>query len=639
MKIKNGILFLLFLFVSIFANADSKVDSLINVVNSTNNDIDKVNTLNILGWEYLYSDIEKSKSYEEQALELSKSIGYKTGEAVSITHLGYLNVLSGKYNDALSKFNQSIEIFESIKDSAKLATSYTNIANIYFYLSNYSNNIDFNNKALKIHEQLKDSFGIANTYTSLGNAYLKLGDYPNAHKYFINSLEIYEKNKVEKLYAGCYNNIAIVYKRQKDIENALKNYKKSIEYSQKYNQLKNSGETYNNIGVIYMESNKNNEADSCFQKSLDIFNTINYKNGIATVTSNLGDVFANKFEFEKALEQYNLSLKIKEEINDTEGEVSTLNSIAEVYLKSLKLELAKKTVFSSLEKSKKIKSLNQINISYDLLSKIYEQENNYLKAFEYKNLFIATTDSLLNIEKTKEIETLKMRYDVDKKEAEIVSLSQKNLILENENKINELTINQNKIIIISVSIVLILIITLSFLLINRQRIKIKKDKQLHEAKKALMDVEMKNITLEKDKLNTELSYRKKEVANLATQIIEKNNLITSIEDNLKEMKISNTESSLKNITFDLNMSKSREDFYVQVEELHKDFFFKLSQKFPDLTKNENKLAALLRMELSSKDIATLMNISSKSVDMNRYRLRKKLNLDTEIDLTEFLKSI
>ena len=86
-------------------------------------------------------------------------------------------------------------------------------------------------------------------------------------------------------------------------------------------------------------------------------------------------------------------------------------------------------------------------------------------------------------------------------------------------------------------------------------------------------------------------------------------------------------------------TREMNDFYAQSEIVNKDFNLRLNDRFPDLTENERKLANLLRQGFSSKYIASLMNITPKSVEINRYRLRAKLGLDRSDNLITFIKSI
>ena len=86
-------------------------------------------------------------------------------------------------------------------------------------------------------------------------------------------------------------------------------------------------------------------------------------------------------------------------------------------------------------------------------------------------------------------------------------------------------------------------------------------------------------------------------------------------------------------------SATVDDFYAQVESLHKDFSVKLTESFPSLTQQERKLATLLRLGFSTKYIASLMYITPKSVEIERYRLRRKLGLKRSDNLITFIKSI
>lgn len=73
--------------------------------------------------------------------------------------------------------------------------------------------------------------------------------------------------------------------------------------------------------------------------------------------------------------------------------------------------------------------------------------------------------------------------------------------------------------------------------------------------------------------------------------------------------------------------------------MHQDFFKKLSDKYPMLTNTDKKLCAMLKMNMSSKEIAELTNISVRSVELSRYRLRKKIGLEREDNLTEWIHSV
>ena len=89
----------------------------------------------------------------------------------------------------------------------------------------------------------------------------------------------------------------------------------------------------------------------------------------------------------------------------------------------------------------------------------------------------------------------------------------------------------------------------------------------------------------------------------------------------------------------LQINDDIKEFQMNVEKVNQDFFNRLNQKFPDLTPNERHLCGLIRLNLSTKEIAVIRNISPKSVEMGRYRLRKKLNLGPKEEITSFLQNL
>ncbi len=148
-------------------------------------------------------------------------------------------------------------------------------------------------------------------------------------------------------------------------------------------------------------------------------------------------------------------------------------------------------------------------------------------------------------------------------------------------------------------------------------------------------------------LEGEIKYKKKQMMTLALNIIQKNEFIQTLRN--KVVKLKSTASNpkmqedLQKLSLVINehlyLDRDRKTFQLYVEELNQDFYHRLEQKYGDLTTNEKRLCALLRLNLASKEIASVLNISPKSVEMNRYRLRKKLKISGSENLHEIIQSI
>ena len=172
------------------------------------------------------------------------------------------------------------------------------------------------------------------------------------------------------------------------------------------------------------------------------------------------------------------------------------------------------------------------------------------------------------------------------------------------------------------------------------------EQQVYSTRKSLSALEVRAEMTEKDLLN-KLDIKRKELVDFAVGISDQKEYMENLLEQLKQVrctkdgaeKDARTDALLRSLRERMYFTREMNDFYTRSEELHKDFNERLAESFPKLTENERKLANLLRQGFSSKYIASLMNITPKSVEINRYRLRSKLGLARSENLINFIKSI
>ncbi|MFZ4522562.1 MAG: ligand-binding sensor domain-containing protein [Bacteroidales bacterium] len=163
-------------------------------------------------------------------------------------------------------------------------------------------------------------------------------------------------------------------------------------------------------------------------------------------------------------------------------------------------------------------------------------------------------------------------------------------------------------------------------------------------KEEALITEKEVVSLRNEKLNLEMIHKEKELANSSMLIIQKNEILHKLKNELNRIKNVLPDEHLKNdlnatikrIGKEIDNEKQWLVFNLHVEQVHEELFKKLKTHYPDLTPRELSLCAYLRMNISSKEIATLMNISARGVEISRYRVRKKLRLDREANLAEFM---
>ncbi len=199
--------------------------------------------------------------------------------------------------------------------------------------------------------------------------------------------------------------------------------------------------------------------------------------------------------------------------------------------------------------------------------------------------------------------------------------------------------------------VLSIVITYSF---SQQKKRLATEKELLEkekvtniARKALTDAGVRAMQTENLYLQNEIENKRRELINYAMNIVEQKEYFGKIAGTIKavlnEKRSEARDEKLRKLELDIRQRMSFadkvEDFNIRIERMHKDFIGRLVQLNPDLSPNDIRLAVLLRLGIATKEIATLMNISPKSVEINRYRLRKKLSLDRGANLTQFINNI
>ncbi|AOW19584.1 helix-turn-helix and ligand-binding sensor domain-containing protein [Urechidicola croceus] len=163
------------------------------------------------------------------------------------------------------------------------------------------------------------------------------------------------------------------------------------------------------------------------------------------------------------------------------------------------------------------------------------------------------------------------------------------------------------------------------------------DKTQKELKLKQLENEQQKMIFKNEKLKLDIKNKNREVAISTMSILKKNKFLNEIKQELTKSKNSNNiQSVIKVIDKNINNTDDWKFFEEAFNNADKDFLKKVKSKHPNLTPNDLRLCAYLRLNLSSKEIAPLLNISTKSVEVKRYRLRKKINLPHEKSLTNYI---
>jgi len=563
------------------------------------------------------------------------------------------NLLQRK--DSLNKVYLYHELVNSIKDDS------------------LSKAIILTKKALKLANEVKSIEACGLTNELMGELYNMNHNTQPAINYYLISAKIYEQlNNIEKL-SSIYGNLGMLYyENNYDTERTLFYYRKSLDYAVQLNDKKLIADSYNRIGGILFNQNNIDDALYYFEKSEEIYTDINNNRGTAITLNNIGEVYRLKGELNKATKYYKKSIELNTKTNylklkainyENIGQVSSLQGnitkAFKYYYKSLALYSQTNDMLGLTElhilmadEYIKIDSINNAYSSYNTalnyaiennqweliqksslgLSRVYEFKKDFRKSLVYIKTYAQYNDSILNKRMNDELFELQSHFLRNIKEKEIQIKDADIELLQNENEINNLKQN---LLVLGV-IVLIILTAFAFV---RLRFKVKKEKLINQKDRQLHVVEQ-NL------LKVEIASKDNDLTNFALHLVQKNKVLKQLKADLNKLSASNDDDlnrKLKELAIhvqqSLQINKDIVEFQQKVDVAYDDFFKKLKTKFPSLTSNEKRLCALLRLNLSTKEISSLNNTSIKAVEMGRYRLRKKFNISNKQSLSEYFHNI
>lgn len=564
-------------------------DSLGYLLSKATSDKKKLELSIKLSLAYKDHDEEKSRHYAEDAVKIAQRLGdlTKLGASYSIVAVSY--VKQNKNQEALGNWIKSLEAFEAAKDSISMA---------------------------KI-------------YVALGECYRKLSQPGNAVKNNLKALDIYENKKAYKEIGTIYNNMGIIYNSSGEYDKAIKNYKKALEYEKEYNNRPLFlSKIYNNLGNVYIALKENDTALQYHLKALSIREDVNKPYFIIGSLLNIGGIYSAKKDFWQALDYFNKVIEKGEKINDDYTLSLAHHNKGQVLANLGRRKEAIAELLKALELGKEQGNLSLISATYAALSLNYEKLGDQDKALSYLKLNEQVKDSLVKINKEQELAELQTRYETEQKEKEIE-------LLQKDKEISRLWRN---VLIAGIFLAL----AIGILIFTLLRIRIKKNKQLYEKEQELTKARLEKTLLKEQQLENEIDIKSKQLTTHTLNMIQKNKLLEELQLKVKELKkpdgpLQKKLTQLSRfINYSLNVDKDWEEFQLYFERVNQDFYKHLKEEHHDLTPAEMRLAALIKLKMTIKEVSAVLNISPGSVKTARYRLRKKFNLQTTEDLSDYL---
>jgi tetratricopeptide (TPR) repeat protein/DNA-binding CsgD family transcriptional regulator len=446
--------------------------------------------------------------------------------------------------------------------------------------------------------------------------------------------EFYKAAEVQKtgVYGGRTKygpqmNIAAIYDMQGEREKSLQMLRKIKK------DAKNDGDDWGlayalkDIGITLMQDEEYKAAIPYFDRCIPVMQKLKDIRGEGVCYANLSDIFLKLENYEKSKENISKALKLLKASNYDHLYASTLLTKASLYEKLGRWEDAKNIADDCLVMLKRINGLEQIIYAYQVYINYYTHKNDAAMVQKYADSILEVNQQFYKKSRLFESENLKVRYETEKKEVQLGIQKKLNIALQEEASLHKWLRN-------TMFFMLLLSVVVLLLFFNRYKLQHK-----------LVSEREKRNRLEKEQLQETMNHKQRELTSLTLQMLKKNELLQELKQNVNVLERKSTKDTQEEVKKLKRMlqSQNRLDqdwstFKVHFDGVHPNFFEKLAQH-GNLTPQDVRHSSYIKMGLATKEIAQLMNISASSVQMARYRLKKKLSLQKEDDVYTFINSL
>ncbi len=610
----------------ILSQWSEEVDSLISTANQMPNDTLKVARYGTLFEKLMFTDSKRALEYAKKENNLANELSYSKGIFASLLHFGTYHENIGQMDSARTFFLKSKN--KAIEMNSPKMTLFINhaLAGIEKKVGNYTNALNFHNENIGLYnlpeseqKDLKGFNKIGAEYLGIAEIYKEKGNYKLAVEHALKALRFFEEIKHTRRIGNSLAELGNIEYRRKNYQDAIDYGLRAIEIYKDHDYHEYWGLTSIDVGKSFMKLEKFDSATAHFNEALRLGREHQFLELEATALSQIGisnNAIKNHTEsLDYLAKGYELHKKLESKINM----VADLNAMAKTHFELSDYEKVIELTAQAKQVAEEIGALPELSESYLLESKAHEQLNGHKASLGSYKLHKKLNDSIYDLTSSQQIEELQTIYETEKKEQQLALQENEIVLLEEKQRAASL---QNTLLIGGI----IALISLFGLLYYGIRQKMKRNK------------------LEKEKVDNELAFKKKELTTHAMHLAKKNEVLEAVKLKVKELKSSEGDELgyrqlIQTINFDQQDDKNWESFTQYFEQVHKDFSKTVKEKYPEITKNELRLMALLKMNLSSKEIAIILNISTSGVKKARNRLRKKLSINPEDSLEALIISM
>ncbi|MFD0797582.1 tetratricopeptide repeat protein [Maribacter chungangensis] len=620
------VLFFVGLLYSVKAqDVQRKGDSLLAVYHKAQTNEKKIEILHEVIDVYLYNDADKTKKYVFLMDSLASGANNPKGRLTADFNLGYYYFNKQQMDSAEIYFNKTLKASKTIQDSSFVSSTLQNMSIIKAHNGAYKEAIRLMDSVAAINLRAGDYLDYASALVDTGVHYFEMGNYPKAMTLYKRGLEIYDSLETKTyLRADLYRNIGKLHSMQNNVGKAVDFFDLAIK---EYRRLEDNlflANTLTDLGNAYSANKKRRAAIDSYNESLRIAKANNFEYPEIIAYGNIGSEQLLLKNYRSAFDYLQKAVATGKGVSANNNFIRDMSHLGYVSVMLEKNEEGYRLLDRAIGQAKDIGVLHELQNALYYKGMALKYNGEYMEAIASLQESRIISDSLLSLEKAKHINELQTLYETEKKEAAIALQEEEIEALNQRIKIDRLTKGLY-------AGGLFTFMAVSGLLFFGFTQRMKKNRIAREKQEEIY--------------KQEIEHKKKELASQTLHLVQKNTFIQELMENLENIKNSPEKFKMEFRRIVMLLKKENasdkdwEVFKTYFADVHNDFDQKLKTLNGNISDKELRLASFLRMKLSTKEIAATINVLPESILTSKYRLKKKLGLSKEVDLTDFLNSL
>lgn len=600
----------------ISAQQSAKADSLLQRYREQPPSLERIETALNLYKEFRATDMDRGATYLLAGKRMADSLDLLAGRGKIAQGLADFHIKGRSLDSARHYLSLAEKTFRKTKDSKALFAVYNQWGDFENLEGNFPKALALGDSAVATAIGLKSGLRMVDAHQLKARTHLDQGTFKEAVEEFL--LAFRTLDTLKKDYPGRRGILLVGIGRTEVLrdqyQEGIPYLEQGIEIFEAENDTRWLAISEMELASAYFFLKDYDRALEHYRKSLDKSYEMDSDAFVSANLANIGATYMELGQYDKALEYHQRSNELAERRGSVNNLIIAQIDIAAAYRGKKDYPKAIRHYTNAVKLADSIGSIDNLSDSYKERSKAYALAGRYREALSDLEQYQILRDSVFNTTKEQQIEELKTQYETEQKEQQITVQEGKIALLESEAKVG----NLQRILLGSG----LLLALLGFYGVRQK---------------------WKRSKAEKERVDAELAFNKKELTTHALHLAKKNELLENLMLQAQEMKAcENTDGYkrlIQTIRFDQHDDRNWDNFTQYFEKVHKDFSRHVQDRYPEVTQNELRFMALLKMNLSSKEIGAILNISPDGVKKARQRLRRKLDLASEASLEAVVHTI